>query len=160
MKKRNFSSFGLSTILLGFTMACIVTFSVLSFVTANSDYKLSKRVALNNTAYYDCSNEITQELSLIDKKLVEIYQSTPTIDKYYSLASTQLKNFSGELSEENGHIIYNIRNNISDSQYLEVQLQINYPDEPDDTFYTITNWQLHTDTTVDENNTLNLIGGK
>lgn len=35
-----------------FSMICIVTFSALAFVTANSDYKLSKHVADNNSSYY------------------------------------------------------------------------------------------------------------
>ena len=51
-KRREFSNFGFSTILLTFSMICIVTFSALAFVTANSDYKLSKRVADNNSSYY------------------------------------------------------------------------------------------------------------
>ena len=51
MKKR-FSNFGMSTILVVFAMMCIVTFSVLAFITANSDYKLSCRVAENNSSYY------------------------------------------------------------------------------------------------------------
>ena len=57
MKKNNFSHFGFSTLLLAFTMICIVTFSALSFVTAHSDYNLSKRVADNNSAYYEASEK-------------------------------------------------------------------------------------------------------
>ncbi len=41
-KRREFSNFGFSTILLTFSMICIVTFSALAFVTANSDYKLKR----------------------------------------------------------------------------------------------------------------------
>ncbi len=53
-KRREFSNFGFSTILLTFSMICIVTFSALAFVTANSDYKLSKRVADNEQLVLPC----------------------------------------------------------------------------------------------------------
>ena len=43
--KFHFSNFGFSTILLTFVMMCIMTFGVLSLITANSDYKLSQKVA-------------------------------------------------------------------------------------------------------------------
>ena len=53
MKKVRFSSFGFSSILLIFVMICIVTFATLTLVTANSDYKLSKKVAAKSTSYYE-----------------------------------------------------------------------------------------------------------
>ena len=160
MKKRNFSNYGLSTILLGFTMVCIVTFSVLSFVTANSDYKLSKRVASNNTLYYESSKIITEEIATIDSKLCEIYANSSTEDEYYSQVSTMLSSFSGSIVEDSENLLFNTESYISDSQYLEVQLQINYPTEDTDNIYSIKKWQLHTTTSVDEDNTLNLIGGE
>ena len=64
-KRREFSNFGFSTILLTFSMICIVTFSALAFVTANSDYKLSKRVADNNSSYYRACEKAWDEISQI-----------------------------------------------------------------------------------------------
>ena len=62
--------------------------------------------------------------------------------------------------EDSENLLFNTESYISDSQYLEVQLQINYPTEDTDNFYSIKKWQLHTNTSVDEDNTLNLIGGE
>ena len=51
-ENRGFSNFGFSTILLSFVMICVVTFSALALVTANSDYRLSKKVADKTAEYY------------------------------------------------------------------------------------------------------------
>ena len=56
-KAPGFSNFGFSTILLAFVMICIVTISALSLLTANSDYKLSQKVAEKNTAYFDAEKK-------------------------------------------------------------------------------------------------------
>ena len=75
-KRREFSNFGFSTILLTFSMICIVTFSALAFVTANSDYKLSKRVADNNSSYYRACEKAWDEISQIDAILASDRKST------------------------------------------------------------------------------------
>ena len=74
-KRREFSNFGFSTILLTFSMICIVTFSALAFVTANSDYKLSKRVADNNSSYYRACEKAWDEISQIDAILASAYDA-------------------------------------------------------------------------------------
>ena len=52
LRERSFSNFGFSTILISFTMICIVTFLALSLITANADYKLSKKTAEKTKEYY------------------------------------------------------------------------------------------------------------
>ena len=47
-KKKGFIHIGFSSILMVFTMLCLVTFATLSLITANSDYRLSLKVAENN----------------------------------------------------------------------------------------------------------------
>ena len=76
-KRREFSNFGFSTILLTFSMICIVTFSALAFVTANSDYKLSKHVADNNSSYYRACEKVWDEISQIDAILASAYEGSP-----------------------------------------------------------------------------------
>ena len=44
---------GFSTILMVFTMLCLVTFATLSLLTANADYRLSKKVASKTEDYYE-----------------------------------------------------------------------------------------------------------
>ena len=151
-KRREFSNFGFSTILLTFSMICIVTFSALAFVTANSDYKLSKRVADNNSSYYRACEKVWDEISQIDAILASAYEGSP--DKAIN------KNLAE--NESNGKVTgltYTITCTVSDTQTLTVKLDINYPVHRQDAFYKIKQWKLNTDTAFEENDTLNLIGG-
>lgn len=69
MNQRSFSNFGFSSILLAFVMLCIVTFSALSLLTANADYKLSKKVADKTAAYYQAEEKAYFLLQKIDQNL-------------------------------------------------------------------------------------------
>ena len=71
LSKRSFSNFGFSTILIAFVMICIVTFSALALMTANSDYKLSKKVADRTSRYYLAEKEANQRLLQIDMLLAD-----------------------------------------------------------------------------------------
>ncbi len=53
---------GASSILVVFIVLCLVTFAVLSLVSANADYKLSKRVADRTTSYYLATSEAQKQL--------------------------------------------------------------------------------------------------
>ena len=154
-KRREFSNFGFSTILLTFSMICIVTFSALAFVTANSDYKLSKRVADNNSSYYRACEKAWDEISQIDAILASAYEGSPDKAAYYEAIKTAL-------SDNDTAINKNLAENestVSDTQTLTVKLDINYPVHRQDAFYKIKQWKLNTDTAFEENDTLNLIGG-
>ena len=156
-KRREFSNFGFSTILLTFSMICIVTFSALAFVTANSDYKLSKRVADNNSSYYRACEKAWDEISQIDAILASAYEGSPDKAAYYEAINKNLAE-----NESNGKVTgltYTITCTVSDTQTLTVKLDINYPVHRQDAFYKIKQWKLNTDTAFEENDTLNLIGG-
>ena len=145
-KRREFSNFGFSTILLTFSMICIVTFSALAFVTANSDYKLSKRVADNNSSYYRACEKAWDEISQIDAILASAYDGSPDKAAYYEAIKTALSDNDTACT-------------VSDTQTLTVKLDINYPVHRPDAFYKIKQWKLNTNTAFEENDTLNLIGG-
>lgn len=167
-KRKEFSNFGFSTILLTFSMICIVTFSALAFVTANSDYKLSKRVADNNSAYYHACEKVWDEISQIDAILASAYDGSPDKAAYYEAIKTALSDNDTAINknlaenESNGKVTgltYTITCTVSDTQTLTVKLDINYPVHRQDAFYKIKQWKLNTDTAFEENDTLNLIGG-
>ena len=95
-KKTNnngFSSFGFSTILLCFVMICVVIFSVLSLVTANSDYKLSQKVAQKTKAYYEAEIQAYEKLAMIDSVLVEYYETSPSKSTYYANLESTLSEY-------------------------------------------------------------------
>lgn len=158
MKKHEFSNFGFSTIMLTFAMICIVTFSALAYVTANSDYKLSSRVAQNDSAYYSAEEDMYEHISQIDKMLAMAYSSSSDKDSYFDAVRDYLSSDSGLAEDENG-LTYSISKEVTDNQTLNVELSITYPAHQSDGFYKISKWKLSTDTSVDDTNTFNLIGG-
>lgn len=155
-KAPGFSNFGFSTILLAFVMICIVTISALSLLTANSDYKLSQKVAEKNTAYYDACYQANAILSEVDAQLATAYAKTDDANAYYKEVSTALTVLGiGTYDKNNGTLSYEVA--ISDNQKLEVTIVILYPKESDDSFYEIKTWKSNYDIEGPEGDTLNLI---
>lgn len=67
-KKKNFPmNIGLSSILLIFVVLCLVSFSILSIVSANADKKLSLKVLNRSIAYYNACNEAETTLRDVDE---------------------------------------------------------------------------------------------
>lgn len=72
MKQKNelHLSVGTSSILMIFVVLCLTTFGVLSYVTANADYKLSQKNADAVTAYYQADSKANELLKTIDSQLL------------------------------------------------------------------------------------------
>ncbi len=158
-KKHLFSNFGFSTILLGFSMMCIITFSALALLTANSDYKLSQKVAEKNTTYYEVEKEAYITLSEIDHHLRDIYADCNDADAYFQMALNMLATRGdGKTNIKGQDYLYHYSKKLSESQTLEITIQILYPTKKNDGFYKITQWQTITDTNIETDNTLHLIG--
>jgi hypothetical protein len=128
-KKNKADSFGVnvgsSSILLIFVILCLVSFAVLSIVSANADKKLSSRVSDRTTAYYKACNQAEEILSGIDTELLKAYASSSNEKEYFDTVGVNRS--------------YNV--SINDSQNLYVSLDILYPQSPDEPFYSITAWQ-------------------
>lgn len=117
---------GTSSILMIFVILCLVSFATLSIVSANADSKLSLRVLERTTAYYNACNIAEECLADIDSTLQSVYLSTDSAEEYFSTVSTGKS--------------YTIP--ISDTQALQVMIEINYPETDEDVFYRITAWQI------------------
>ena len=142
MKSSTFKlNIGTSSILLIFVTLCLVAFSTLAFVSANADYKLSAKVAERSHSYYHAQNEINLQLAKLDTFLKETYVNSADSDEYFQAAGTTQTYTS----------------NLSDSQTLEVIVDIQYPRLADDHFYEITSWQIISLNQVDYENNMMVI---
>lgn len=150
-------AFGLSTIFLAFSMLCIVTFSALALVTANSDYKLSKKVAQKNTNYYAAEKSCYTNIEKIDNELSNIYHSSSTKEEYFKKGEAFLKTLDYGSIDENNPTHFCFSESLSSNQSLNVCLEISYPEAGHMYFYKILKWQNSTDTELSDD-TLNLIG--
>ncbi len=126
-KKKQFGmNIGSASILLVFVILCLVSFAVLSIVSANADNKLSARVLERTSAYYAACNQAEQSLAGMDNTLRRIYASSDSEDAYFA-----------SVGHGKSYVIP-----ISDLQSLQVTIDILYPQTDDDSFYRITAWQI------------------
>lgn len=128
-KKREFRvNVGTSSILLIFVVLCLVAFATLSIVSANADYKLSRRVADRTAAYYEAANQAEKYIASIDKTLQSVYSTTENEEAYFAT-----------VGHSKSYLVP-----ISDLQSLSIKLDILYPTADDEPFYHITCWQVIT----------------
>lgn len=154
----SYSTFGVTTILLVFVMICIVMISTLSFVTANADYKLSKKVAEKNSLFSSAEEEAYHVLQIVEQALVTAYTTTATQSGYWSSVEQALSDvdMDGSFSMEDGYT-YSYEIPISDQQRLHVVLALYYPQTDNEVFVKIKTWQSIYDAMDFEEGTLNLI---
>ena len=67
---------GISSILLIFVILCLLTFAVLSLVSANADYKLVKKNSAHTHEVYEAENSANELMDKIDSILKSTYQSS------------------------------------------------------------------------------------
>lgn len=137
-------SFGLnigsSSIILIFITLCLVSFATLSIVNANADKCLTTKVLERTTAYYEACNKAEETLARLDASLIHVYQNSPGSAEYFDAV---------------GHTkSYTIP--ISDLQNLQINIEILYPETPDDTFYRITVWQVVTTGELQDESIINI----
>ncbi len=153
---RGFSNFGFTTILLSFVMICVVTFSALSLVTANSDYKLSRKVAEKTQSFYAAQEVAYDTLISLNSILAQCYVQTTDANSYYTAAAEILKPY-GMIEYDSGGYYLSFEEPIADNRYLAVKLQICYPESGTDTFIKIVNWKSVYTQDIPEEEFLNLI---
>lgn len=137
MKKRSrpLLTAGISSLLLIFVSLCLLTFAVLSLVSARADYRLSTRIADRTTAYYAASNQAHDLLQEVDAALSLLYESSEDQETYFSRLSEALPEFT--VSEK--EVSFSV--SVNEEQLLSICLEIQYPASVEDSFYRIHQWQ-------------------
>lgn len=135
---------GSSSILVIFIVLCLVTFATLSMVSANADYKLSKKLAVRTTAYYNANNKAEELLSVVDTSMKKAYKISKNQDDYYQNLAAKLSSCDEVLlgyGDPDICLDYSIP--ITDKQTLHVNLSAVYPviDTSKD-YYNILSWQV------------------
>lgn len=142
-KKTQFSmNVGLPSILLIFVTLCLVSFGILSIVSANSDLKLSQKVLTRTTNYYKTCNQAEEILAEVHRQLLEAYFSCDSEDIYFQKIKTIPTSYSYTISE---------------LQELHISLRFVYPSSSDGTFYEIETWQIVTTDNLEYDESLHVI---
>lgn len=141
--KQNFTlNIGLPSILLIFVVLCLISFGVLSLVSANADMKLSQKVLDRSAAYYEACNEAEEMLYDIDARLRAAYQNSHSIEEYTTMISDIPTRYTYP---------------ISDIQYLDISLTYPIPDGEQDSLYQIRSWKVTTKEDLDYDTGLHLM---
>lgn len=158
-KNRTGLNIGSSSVLLIFILLALVTFAVLSIVNANADYRLSKTYEDRTTAYYEAANAAEEKLAQIDTRLIECREAATNENAYIEQCQQQLSADS-ELTlrtDDKGLLLLSFAASIDDSQDLNVELVISFPEKAGDTCYQISQWKVVNTKEWEGDDSLNLI---
>lgn len=143
---KKFSNYGISSIVTILTVMCVMSFTILSYITSKYDYILTQKIAHKNTEYFEASCYANDRLERIDKILHKCYVNADSESDYYTDAFNELQQYSGifysnqktKLSIQNSggtSFYYQFTTNISNTRRLETIVYIKYPLNLSDTFY-------------------------
>lgn len=156
-KNRDFSfNIGMPSILLIFVVLCLVSFGVLSLVSASSDLKLAKKVADRQSAYYSSCNQAEETLKELDKNLHEYLEESDDTDDYLSKTAGIQTHYVLPVTE-----IQSLRIDIeliipTDESGAEPHT-LNTTKYSDSKLYRILSWTLSTDESLEYDESLHLM---
>ncbi|MFT3984945.1 MAG: hypothetical protein QM697_13640 [Lachnospiraceae bacterium] len=144
MKKKLSSGLnvGSSSILVTFVLLCLVTFAALSFLSANSDYRLSRQAADRTTDFYEANQMAEIYMANIEALLAKQYAICEDENRYLKAIP--------DIFADNDRIIVDISSTpitlqysivVNKTQDLQVCLSIHYPDTKDPALFHIQKWQ-------------------
>lgn len=142
-KQRSLSIPGISLLLLIFLTLCLITFSLLSLSGASADENLSRKAADRTISYYEADSRANEILARTDNYLAEYLkeaeESSDPEARYLELIGELPEKDSGYTLEDSS-LSFSVP--VTDDQILQVSLELAYPENPDDTLYTITSWKI------------------
>ena len=136
-KQSSFSSIGITSLVLIFVMLCLLTFSVLSLVTARADLRLSQKNAERTSAYYDAENRANDVLLSVIS-CIEEYKDSPDASVFYQKLRERLDGQNGILFTGADSLDYEVL--LDKEQLLSVSLEISYETYDDGSHYRILAW--------------------
>ena len=151
---------GISWILVIFILLCLVTFGVLSMVSAHSDHQMSEKTASHTQDYYSAANAAQEVLEQVDKALedamscdlypgqaLDMLAQNSSLAKNHSLTvergalATDTKGAQADAGTPSSLPSISFTEPVSDTLALEVSLEVLTSPEAGENYYRITKWQ-------------------
>ena len=135
---------GTSSVLVAFVLLCLVTFAGLSFLSANSDYRLSRQTADKTTEYYKAGLEADRRLAELDG-ILSSYAAAASESSYYRELGEQFgdsHDYTWKNDEANGIRTLSFLVNINERQDLSVVLNVLYPSSGDGRCFDIQSYSV------------------
>lgn len=140
---------GISSFIVVFVTLCLVTFAVLSLVSAKANKRLNDKVISQVESYYEMSNQAYQKIRDIDESLHQISKQTSSQEEYFH----QVKQII-TLDEDNQYT-FSITGK---TQILQVKLQL-YAPMPQKAYYEIIEWSKKNNSDWNPDQDINIYGG-
>ncbi len=135
MKERKFTiNIGIISFMIIFIILCLITFSVLSLVSAQSNLNMTTRSIEHTNEYYQLSSQGEESLQKVDNYLYKIYQNTSKENYYKELKG--LKKIIPDIKVSNHNISYDISGK---NQKLHIELEVLYPGKR---LYKVKSWKI------------------
>jgi len=139
---------GSSLILVIFVLLSLVTFATLSYMSAKSDYRLSKEAADRTASYYDANRMAELYMANIETLLENHYSVCSGKEQFYvGIEKVFAENDNIKISSQNDKVYLEYKVHITNGQNLEVRLRANYKEKEDDSLFYVEKWA----TAVDDN---------
>lgn len=144
-KKRYGMNVGISSLLVILVILCLVCFAGLSVVSAVADQRLTDKLAVRTTSYYEAVSLANKELSTLDEQLHAFYEE-----------STSEEDFLGKIKESFADPL-TFSYEISDTQSLVVSVTPIYPQSSADSCLSITQFQVVTTANLTQDTSLSVL---
>lgn len=141
MKRRlskPFFNIGIISLVLIFVMLCLLTFAVLSLVSAKADLGLSRKSAGHTTDYYEGTNRANDILFRIIC-CMDDQRNTSDPGHYFQNIREELEETDGIIFSDDTHLSFSVP--VDSEQLLSVSLTLSYTPYEDGRFYRIDTWQ-------------------
>ena len=134
---RSFRSIGIASVVLIFVMLCLITFAVLSLMTARSDLDQSRRLADRITVLNEAENA-AGDILLSVVHCIDANLDAADADAFYRAVRSQLEGADGIAFTDDAHLSFDVP--CGEEQRLHVAVELSYEKYPDGSRYRILAW--------------------
>lgn len=155
--QRTIISTGTTSIVLTFVLLCLMTFSVLSLVSARTNLRLSERSAERTTQYYTAENAANDILIRVNSVLEDQLTLSVNEGDYYERVRDEVEQTDGISFTDPSHLTYQVP--VGEEQNLTVSLALSYRAYPNGRHYQIITWSTGSSHEWDNNENLPVLQG-
>lgn len=130
-------STGTTSLVLIFVLLCLLTFSVLSLVSAQANLRLSRKSAQRTSDYYAAENAANDVLIRLCAAMDRA--SGAGEEAFYAAVSQAAADVEGLVFSDSRHLSYQVP--LGEDQALSVALTLCYEPLPDGRHYRVDSWQ-------------------
>lgn len=150
---RGWTQIGTSSMLLIFTVLCLIVFTVLSLSSAKADWKLAEKNMKSVTQYYEADCKAEEMTKKVNEQLIKFAaRSVVAGDQQAAFKDVLSKKLGSAYSKENNTVSYEIEVNQNQIIFVSIQIFPLNQIRENEKNYTILSWlvQNKIDYEIDE----------